>query len=91
MDDPASSLPFVQQILGNLRAEVGNATTVLGFVGSPWTLAAYCIETKSSRYGIKSRASAVSSLPILALPGIHMLTISGRCYPSINYWMLKNL
>ncbi len=49
MDDPATSLPFVRQILGNLRSEVGNAATVLGFVGSPFTLAAYSIETRSTR------------------------------------------
>ena len=49
MDDPASSLPFVQQILGNLRAEVGGASTVLGFVGSPYTLAAYCIESRAAK------------------------------------------
>ena len=49
MDDPASSLPFVQQILGSLRAEVGNASTVLGFVGSPYTLAAYCIESRAAK------------------------------------------
>ena len=49
MDDPASSLPFVGQILGNLRSEVGDAATVLGFVGSPFTLAAYSVETRSTR------------------------------------------
>lgn len=49
MEDPASSVPFVQQILGNLRSEVGNASTVLGFVGSPWTLAAYSIQAGSSK------------------------------------------
>ena len=49
MDDPASSLPFVQQLLGNLRAEVGSASTVLGFVGSPYTLAAYCIESRRAQ------------------------------------------
>ncbi len=44
MDDPDSSLPFIRQILTNLRSEVGNASTVLGFVGAPWTLAAYSME-----------------------------------------------
>jgi uroporphyrinogen decarboxylase len=32
-----------------LRAEVGDKSTVLGFAGSPWTLAAYAIEGKSSK------------------------------------------
>lgn len=40
---------FVGEILQTLRREVGNTATVLGFVGAPWTLAAYAIEGKSSK------------------------------------------
>ncbi len=47
--DPESALPFIKTILKTLRQEVGNKSTVLGFVGSPWTLAAYAIEGKSSK------------------------------------------
>ncbi len=47
--DPEESLPFIRTILETLRQEVGNEATVLGFVGSPWTLAAYAIEGKSSK------------------------------------------
>ncbi len=47
--DPDTSLPFIKEILGTLRREVGNKSTVLGFVGAPWTLAAYAIEGKSSK------------------------------------------
>lgn len=47
--DPETALPFIKTILGTLRREVGNQSTVLGFVGSPWTLAAYAIEGKSSK------------------------------------------
>ncbi|MCF8133321.1 MAG: uroporphyrinogen decarboxylase [Synechococcus sp. Tobar2m-G35] len=47
--DPAASLPFVGEVLGRLRQSVGNASTVLGFVGAPWTLAAYAVEGRSSR------------------------------------------
>lgn len=32
-----------------LRQEVGNQSTVLGFVGAPWTLAAYAVEGKGSK------------------------------------------
>lgn len=46
---PEESLPFVGETLRALRQEVGNRATVLGFVGSPWTLAAYAIEGKSSK------------------------------------------
>lgn len=47
--EPEVSLPFIREILQTLRAEVGNRATVLGFVGAPWTLAAYAIEGKSSK------------------------------------------
>lgn len=47
--DPETALPFVRTTLQTLRQEVGNKATVLGFVGSPWTLAAYAIEGKSSK------------------------------------------
>lgn len=46
---PEESLPFIKTILNTLRQEVGNQSTVLGFVGAPWTLAAYAIEGKSSK------------------------------------------
>ena len=44
-----NKLTFVGEILQTLRREVGNESTVLGFVGAPWTLAAYAIEGKSSK------------------------------------------
>lgn len=47
--DPEESLPFIKTILNTLRSEVDGHTTVLGFVGSPWTLAAYAVEGKSSK------------------------------------------
>lgn len=54
--EPAEALGFVGEILGILRKEVGDKATVLGFVGAPWTLAAYCIEGKSSKdYAIIKR------------------------------------
>jgi uroporphyrinogen decarboxylase len=37
-------LTFVGDALRTLRAEVGGAAAVLGFVGSPWTLATYLVE-----------------------------------------------
>jgi len=47
--DPAKACPFVGEVLGRLRAEVGNEATVLGFVGLPFTLATYLVEGKSSQ------------------------------------------
>src|SRR5579883_1429686 len=47
--EPEVALPFIKTILQALRAEVGNQSTVLGFVGAPWTLAAYAVEGKGSK------------------------------------------
>jgi uroporphyrinogen decarboxylase len=47
--EPEQSLPFIKTILQALRQEVGNQSTVLGFVGAPWTLAAYVVEGKGSK------------------------------------------
>ena len=47
--DPAASMPFVGEVLGRLRQSVNNEAAVLGFVGAPWTLAAYAVEGKSSK------------------------------------------
>lgn len=42
--DAEGSCPFVAEALTALCQEVGNATTVLGFVGAPFTLACYIVE-----------------------------------------------
>jgi uroporphyrinogen decarboxylase len=47
--EPEAALPFIKTILQALRQEVGNKSTVLGFVGAPWTLAAYAVEGKGSK------------------------------------------
>ena len=47
--EPEASLPFIKTILQALRTEVDNQSTVLGFVGAPWTLAAYAVEGKGSK------------------------------------------
>lgn len=62
--EPEESLPFIKTILQALRQEVGDQSTVLGFVGAPWTLAAYSIEGKGSKtYStIKSMAFSEPSM-----------------------------
>ena len=50
LTDPASHLPFVAETLHALRAEVGDAATTLGFIGAPWTLAAYAVEGRADRW-----------------------------------------
>jgi len=46
---PNESLSFVGEVLSELRKDIKNEATLLGFVGSPWTLAAYVVEGKSSK------------------------------------------
>ena len=46
---PDESTPFIRPILTALREEVKNEAAVLGFVGAPWTLAAYAVEGKGSK------------------------------------------
>lgn len=64
---PEESLPFIKTILKSLREEVGNKSTVLGFVGSPWTLAAYAIEGKSSKNYAVIKSMAFSQPEMLHL------------------------
>jgi uroporphyrinogen decarboxylase len=63
--NPEKSLPFIKTILNTLRHEVGNQSTVLGFVGAPWTLAAYAIEGKSSKNYAVIKSMAFSEPDIL--------------------------
>jgi uroporphyrinogen decarboxylase len=69
--DPDESLPFVKTVLQTLRQEVGNKAAVLGFVGSPWTLAAYAVEGKSSKdYAVIKRMAFSEPETLHALLGI---------------------
>ena len=48
--EPEKSVGFVGEALGQLRQEVGNNATVLGFVGAPFTLASYIVEGGTSTH-----------------------------------------
>lgn len=90
LDDIDSELPFLRTILGDLRKETEGKTSLLGFVGSPFTLVAYAVEGSANRHCIHSkkmmarnpevppcRASAPTHLSPLA-----MLTLSCTALPS---------
>jgi len=62
--DP-EALPFIRQTLKIIHQEVGERATVLGFVGAPWTLAAYAIEGKSSKDYTVIKAMAYSEPEML--------------------------
>ena len=47
--DPDTAVPFIRQILSAIKEEVKDQATILGFVGAPWTLAAYSVEGKGSK------------------------------------------
>jgi hypothetical protein len=47
--DPSGAVAFTGEILAALRNAVGERAAVLGFAGSPWTLASYLIEGGGSR------------------------------------------
>lgn len=49
------NLHFVGETLKALRKETENKSTLLGFIGSPWTLAAYSIEGKSSKHCLHTK------------------------------------
>ncbi len=62
---PEESMSFVGEVLGRLRESVGNKAAVLGFVGAPWTLAAYVVEGKSSKNYAVIKAMAFQEPQIL--------------------------
>lgn len=47
--DPRSATPFVGETLERLSKEVGGKSTLLGFLGLPFTLATYLVEGGSSK------------------------------------------
>jgi len=62
---PQSDLEFVGEILGALRQETANKAALLGFVGCPWTLAAYTMEGKGDKSLVRTK-SILFSNPELA-------------------------
>lgn len=58
---PEADLPFVLDTIRLLKAELGDATPLIGFAGAPFTLAAYLIEGKSSRDFAKTKAVMYSA------------------------------
>jgi len=65
MDDPTAKLPFIGEILSSLRKEVDGQSTLLGFVGSPWTLAAYSVEGKADRHCLQTKKVMMNNPEIL--------------------------
>lgn len=60
LDNPRNSLPFIEKILSTLRSEINGDATLIGFIGTPWTLSAYSVEGKSDK---ECRQTKVWCLP----------------------------
>lgn len=54
-----TACPFVGQVLGELREEVGSASTVLGFVGMPFTVGSYVVEGQT---GLSTKFAHIKAL-----------------------------
>jgi uroporphyrinogen decarboxylase len=54
--DPAKDLRFVTDAVSLIRRELAGRAPLIGFAGSPWTVATYMIEGGSSREFAKSKA-----------------------------------
>lgn len=65
MIDPTAAAPFVAEALQALRKEVGPETTVLGFVGCPYTLATYLVEGKTSKEYLEIKKMAMNEPQLL--------------------------
>lgn len=47
--DPNQELAYVMNAVSTIRKELDNSVPLIGFSGSPWTLATYMVEGRSSR------------------------------------------
>ena len=65
LDDPDASLPFIRTILGDLRKETEGRSTLLGFVGSPFTLVAYAVEGQANRHCIHTKKMMTAAPEVL--------------------------
>lgn len=68
MSDPAKSLPFVGEILSTLQQElIGKDAALIGFIGTPWTLAAYSIEGKATKNCITTKVLTITLISTLKM------------------------
>lgn len=56
--DPEAELPYVMEAVRTIRRELDGKVPLIGFSGSPWTLATYMVEGGSSKDFAKIKAMA---------------------------------
>lgn len=59
MTDVSTQVPFLGPILQSLRKETEGKTTLIGFIGAPWTLAAYSVEGGHSKLCAKFKTMCI--------------------------------
>ena len=72
--DPEADLPYVLDAVKTIRRELNGRVPLIGFSGSPWTLATYMIEGGSSRDFRRAKEMAYSQPELLH----HMLDVLAR-------------
>lgn len=72
--DPEADLPYVLDAVKTIRRELNGRVPLIGFSGSPWTLATYMIEGGSSRDFRRAKEMAYSQPELLH----HMLGVLAR-------------
>lgn len=63
--DPASTVPFVGDILRRLRKELVHEVPLIGFAGAPWTLASYMVEGGGSKTFAEVKSLAYQAPQVL--------------------------
>lgn len=66
-DDVAKSLHYVMQAVSQLREALQNKIPLIGFAGSPWTIATYMVEGGSSKAFCKIKTMAYADAKTLHL------------------------
>eukprot|EP01040_Poterioochromonas_malhamensis_P001951 gene1951-2085_t len=65
MHDPQLQIPFIEKILKELSVQTPESVALIGFIGAPWTLAAYSVEGGHSKLCKKMKKLCTED-PVLA-------------------------
>lgn len=79
--DVGTQVPFLGKILSSLRKETEGKTSLIGFIGAPWTLAAYSVEGGHSKLCQNFKRMCLEE-PAMAHGFLHKYTESLCLYAS---------
>ena len=71
----AEKIAYTPEAIKLVRNEVGNQCGIIGFAGSPWTLASFMVEGGSSRDNLRSRA-LIHEQPVLFEALLEKITLA---------------